>query len=156
MIVNQIHLLWCKWKQQQMDRWSNPQKGNRFAGSGHQTFSFLTNFTHVLLLLVRVSLPVWNDKCSPFKLHMLSVFSRLAYPYLLMQDGLLHLPAVSRVWRRHRETGHYTRRPGQGCRRSTTLQQNRFLIFCAWRNWQHPHCRHIIFTHESRFTLSTW
>ena len=41
---------------------------------------------------------------------------------------------VSRIWTRFRETGRYTRRPGQGRHRMTTPQEDRYLRIIARRN----------------------
>ncbi len=41
---------------------------------------------------------------------------------------------VSRAWRRFQETGSYSRRAGQGRRRSLTHKQDQSLLLCARRN----------------------
>ena len=41
---------------------------------------------------------------------------------------------ISRAWRRFQETGQYSRRAGQGRRRATTQQQDRFLRLSAMRS----------------------
>ncbi len=41
---------------------------------------------------------------------------------------------VLRAWRRFQETGSYSRIAGQGCRRSLTHQQDRYLLLWARRN----------------------
>ncbi len=41
---------------------------------------------------------------------------------------------VSRAWRRFQETGSYSERHGQDCRRSLTHQQYRYMLLCARKN----------------------
>uniref|UniRef100_A0A8C4RYD8 Tc1-like transposase DDE domain-containing protein n=1 Tax=Erpetoichthys calabaricus TaxID=27687 RepID=A0A8C4RYD8_ERPCA len=62
----------------------------------------------------------------------------------LLQDGtLIHAidrrfavspSTVSRAWRRFQEAGSYSRRAGEGCRRSLTHQQDWYLLLWARRN----------------------
>uniref|UniRef100_A0A8C4TJ22 Transposase n=1 Tax=Erpetoichthys calabaricus TaxID=27687 RepID=A0A8C4TJ22_ERPCA len=62
----------------------------------------------------------------------------------LLQDGTsiramarrfaVSLSTVSRAWRRFQETGSYSRRAGQGRRRSLTHQQDLYLLLWARRN----------------------
>ena len=54
----------------------------------------------------------------------------IALAVQLLQDG--SSPSViPRVWRRFWETGKYSRRAGQRCRRATTHQQNMYLVLSA-------------------------
>ena len=107
----------------------------------------------------RISHPTQNfghypwSICSFFKLSIeigltLSVMRYLqpcevAQVVQLLQDGSsvrlvarrfgVSPSAVSRAWRRFRETGQYTRRAGQGRRRATTPRQDRHLVLTARR-----------------------
>jgi DNA-binding MarR family transcriptional regulator len=50
-------------------------------------------------------------------------------------NGLdLHQSTVSIVLRRLHDTGEYSRRPGQGRRRTTTAQRDRFLLLQSLRH----------------------
>uniref|UniRef100_A0AAZ3P3E4 Insertion element IS150 protein InsJ-like helix-turn-helix domain-containing protein n=1 Tax=Oncorhynchus tshawytscha TaxID=74940 RepID=A0AAZ3P3E4_ONCTS len=85
---------------------------------------------------------------------------------------------VSRAWRRYQETGQYIRRRAGGRRRATTQQQDheggmrarrpqvgvvltaqhragRLSFAREHQDWQIRHWRPVLFTDESRFTLST-
>jgi transposase len=63
---------------------------------------------------------------------------------VLAEDGInqqdignrlgLHQSTVSRVLRRFHETGEYSTRPGQGLRRTTTVQKDRFLLLQSLRH----------------------
>jgi transposase len=46
----------------------------------------------------------------------------------------MHQSTVSRVLRRFHETGEYSRRPGQGRRRTTIAQRDRFLLLQSLRH----------------------
>lgn len=54
--------------------------------------------------------------------------------YVLLSEGLLCPSTISRAWRRIREIGCYSRRAGQGQRRSLTHQQGRYRLLCARKN----------------------
>ncbi|GFW69730.1 transposable element Tcb2 transposase [Trichonephila clavipes] len=41
---------------------------------------------------------------------------------------------ISRIWNRFLETGSAGRRPGQGRRRTTTPNEDRYLVLTAWRH----------------------
>ncbi|GFW88929.1 transposable element Tcb2 transposase [Trichonephila clavipes] len=41
---------------------------------------------------------------------------------------------ISRIWNRFLETGSAGRRPGQGCRRATTPNEDRYLVLTARRH----------------------
>ena len=70
--------------------------------------------------------------------------TEVAQVVLLIQDGTsmrtvarrfdVSPSTVSRAWRRYQETGQYTRRPGQGRRRTTTQRQDRYLAILARRS----------------------
>uniref|UniRef100_A0A3P9DLB6 Tc1-like transposase DDE domain-containing protein n=1 Tax=Maylandia zebra TaxID=106582 RepID=A0A3P9DLB6_9CICH len=79
---------------------------------------------------------------------------------------------VSRGGRRFQEIGSYTRRAGQGCRRSLIHHQDRYLVLSATGvnvsaqtlrnrlclrpdNWCFNHWHPVLFTGESRFAMST-
>ena len=69
---------------------------------------------------------------------------KVAQAVQLLQDGTSTLviarsfamspSTVSRAWGRFQETGSYSRKVGQGRRRSLTHQQTQYLLLCARRN----------------------
>ncbi len=98
------------------------------------------------------SLLIFPD-CFSLVLHLASVSvtsgsmrryldpAEVAQAVQLLQDGTsIHAitrrfavsPSTdSRTWRRFQDTGSYSRRAGQGCRKSLTLQQDRCLLLCV-------------------------
>ncbi len=120
-------------------QWDDPQNRNGYIGGGHRHFfpysSFLTVFSLVLhLARVSVSTGSMRQYLDPTEVAQAVQILQMAHQYVPLPEGLLFLPAVSRAWRRFQETGSYSRRAGQGRRRSLTHQQDHYLLLCARRN----------------------
>ena len=142
-IMNQFHLLWCKWKWQQVQRRGRSKttpKREWFymlaTDSCSLSLSFLTDSSLVLCSAsVLVTAGSMRQYLQP---------NQVAQVVQLLPDGTPIRPVtrsfavspitISRAWRRYEETSRYTRRTGQRRRRASNQQQDRNLLLCAMKN----------------------
>ena len=109
-----------------MERISHPTQN-----FGHYPWSICSFFKLSIEIGLTLSVMLYLQPC------------KVAQVVQLLQDGSsvrlvarrfgVSPSAVSRAWRRFRETGQYTRRAGQGRRRATTPRQDRHLVLTARR-----------------------
>ncbi len=80
-------------------------------------------------------LVAWGDTWTLQRLHRQSkLFQDSTSIFAIARRFVVSPSTDSRAWRRFQETGSYSERPGQDCRRSLTHQQYRYILLCA-RKW---------------------
>ena len=125
---------------QERQQQDNPQKRKLFYRWWPQAFSLSLSFLTVFSLVLHLA----SALVPTGSMRQYLQPSQVALVVQLLQDGTsiravskrfaVSPSAVLRAWRRYQETGHYTRRAGQGRRRETTLLHNQYLLLCARRN----------------------